>query len=307
MGNKLIFERNRKNECLISGDELIGMLTTNIKHGYGYYHLTRWSSLCKTLEPVTVPDDNVPHLMFHLGAAVYMNDESDKRCGKRVFFSSFSFGPPENISMWTNYGIPNEEAVRVKFPNSVIARWVKDFKAGRIGVYGVDANGYLKSLSARASLEMVDVAYWSKKTVGRDCHDENEGLFFYDNDKYRLTPLTDVEILMGKKPYCFKEFGWNYEKETRLVLKFDEDLADRFKRVAVTFDYPLQIIDKSFSKLVWQGPWFKQDSTEATAAGHRLSEAQPSNYIGKVRMRSVCDSCSEQDKKNCKCPYKGQR
>ena len=307
MRDKKIYKRNSKNECLISADELIDMLT-NTRHGYGYYHLTRWSSLCKMMEPVAVPDDDLPHRMLHLGAAVNMNDESDKRCGKRVFFTSFSFGPPENISMWTNYGIPNEEAIRIKFPAHGIARWLKDFQAGKIGVYGVDPDGSLKSLAAKARLELVDVAYWSKKTVGKNSHDDNEGLFFYDYDKYRLTPRTDVEQLMDKKPYCFKEFGWNYERETRLVLKFDEDLADRYKRVAVTFDYPLQFLDNSFSTYVWQGPWFGPNNMpESKASGHSLSEARPSLYKGKVKMRSVCDSCPEQDKKNCKCPFKGQR
>ena len=86
MEKRKAFKRNRKNECQISANELIRMLTTNVSHGYGYFHLTRWSSLCKMLEPVAVPDDDVPHRMLHLGAAVYMNDESDKRCGKRVFF-----------------------------------------------------------------------------------------------------------------------------------------------------------------------------------------------------------------------------
>jgi hypothetical protein len=155
---------------------------------------------------------------------------------------------------------------------------------------------------------MVDVAYWSKKTVGRNSYDDNEGLFFYDYDKYRISPRTNVVQLMNRKPYCFKEFGWNYEKETRLVLKFNENLADRFKRVAVDFDAPLRSLLQRFSKNVWQGPWYRPDKMpEAKAAGHSLSEVQPSNYIGKVRMRSVCDSCPELDKMNCKCPYKEQR
>lgn len=293
---------------MISAEQLISMLTENISHGYGYYHLTRWSSLCKMLEPVAVPDDDIPHRMLHLGAAVNMNDESDKRCGKRVFFTSFSFGPPENISMWTNYGIPNEEAVRIEFPRYGIARWVNDFKVGKIRVYGVDVDGSLKPLSAKAELEMVDVAYWSKKEVGKNCHDKNEGLFFYDYDKFHLRRGTDVEQLMCTKPYCFKEFGWNYEKETRLVLKFDEDLANRYPRVAVPFDYPLNIINKDFSKYVCRGPWFNpQNMPNNKAAGHSIIEAQPSRYIGKVKMRSVCDACTEQDKKNCKCPFKEQR
>ena len=308
MGKRKTFNRNDDNECLISSSELISILTTDISHGYGYYHLTKWSSLCKMMEPVIVPDEKVAHRMLHVGAAFNMNDENDKGCGKRIYFTSFSFGPPENISMWTNYGIPNEEAVRIKIPENGMLRWIEDFKEGKVGVYGVDSDGSLNPLSAKAQLKMVDVAYWSKKEVGKNADDPNEGLFYYNYDKYRLNDGTDVNQLMKGWPYLFKEFGWNYERETRLVLEFDEDLADRYKRVAVPFDYPLHIIDVSFSKLVMQGPWdSSKEMLETNAAGHSLSEAKQSRYKGLVKMRSVCDSCPEQDKETCKCKYKGQR
>jgi hypothetical protein len=304
MGKKI----NANNEFEISSDELIRMLTSNVSHGYGYYHLTKWSSLCKMFEHISVPDDDAKHRMLHIGAAVKMNDENDKGCGKRYYFTSFSFGPPENISMWTNYGIPNEEAVRIKIPENGMSSWVKDFKAGKIRIYGVDSDGSLIPLSTKVNLRMVDVAYWSKKEVGENADDPNEGIFFYDYNKYRLDDGTDVNQLMKQSPYLFKEFGWNYERETRLVLEFDEDLADRFSRVAVPFDHPLNILDVSFSELVMQGPWFSPDTMpESKAAGHSLSEAKKSRYRGAVNMRSVCDSCPKQSSYNCKCPYRGQR
>ena len=299
--------RNGKNECLISSSDFVRMLTGN-RHGYGFYHLTRWTSLCRMMEPVVVPGDGVAHRMLHLGAAFNMNDENDKKCGKRVYFTSFSFGPPENISMWTNYGIPNEEAVRITIPSGVMSDWVEDFNAGRIEVYGVGSDGALKPLTSEACLRMVDVAYWSKKEVGRNKRDPNEGLFFYDGDKFRLTDCADVDKFMAQQPYLFKEFGWNYEKETRLVLEFEEDLADLYKRVAVTFDNPLEAVDAMFPKLVTQGPWFTPSTMPGEkAAGHSLSEAKQSRYNGVVKMRSVCDSCPERDSNACKCPYKGQR
>ena len=307
MRNIRSFVRNEKNEYMISSADLVRMLTGN-RHGYGFYHLTRWSSLCRMMEPVVVPGDGGAHRMLHLGAAFNMNDENDKKCGKRVYFTSFSFGPPENISMWTNYGIPNEEAVRITIPSGVMLDWVEDFNAGRIEVYGVGSDGALKPLASEACLRMVDVAYWSKKEVGRNKRDPNEGLFFYDGDKCRLTDCSDVDKFMAQQPYLFKEFGWNYEKETRLVLEFEEDLADLYKRVAVTFDNPLEVVNAMFPKLVTQGPWFTPSKMPGEkAAGHNLSEAKPSRYNGVVKMRSVCDSCPERDSNACKCPYKGQR
>ncbi len=307
MTKKVLFERNSKGECLITCSDFLHMLTTK-EHRLGYNHLTIWSSLCKMLEPVAVPDDDLTHRMLHLGAAVNMNDVNDRRCGKRVFFTSFSFGPTENISMWTNYGIPNEEAVKIRFPRKVISQWVKDFRDNKITVYGVDPEGSLKTLEMKASVKLVDVAYWSKKNLGKNKKDPNEGLFFYDTERYRLVGCDDVNRLMEEQPYLFKEYGWNYERETRLVLVFDEDVADQYKRVAVPFDKPYEMILKDFSYYVMQGPWHNSETMPLSkAAGHSLSEASPSFYNGFVKMRSVCDSCPEQNKATCNCPYQGQR
>ena len=302
----LVYNRLSNGECLITSEEFLRMLTQN-EHRLGYNHLTTWSSLCKMLEPVSVPDDNTEHQMLHLGSAFNMNDENDKRCGKRIYFTSFSFGPNENISMWTNYGIPNEEAIRIRFPRKVIIQWVKDFRDNKIRVYGVDAVGGLTPLICKADVKLVDVAYWSKKGVGRNKHDPNEGLFFYDTERYRLADCDDVASFMKERPYLFKEYGWNYEREVRLVLEFDEDIADRYKRVAVPFDKPYDVICSNFPHYVMQGPWYNPETTPKQKAGnHSLSEATPSIYKGLVKMRSVCDSCPK-EKDDCNCPYRGQR
>lgn len=307
MKKGIILERKQNGECLISSSEFLHMLTTN-EHRLGYNHLTNWSSLCKMVNPVVVPDDSIPHRMLHLGAADNMNDINDKRCGKRVFFTSFSFGPTENISMWTNYGIPNEEAIKIRFPRKVIIQWIKDFKENKIRIYGIDSKGLLKLLDNKVEVRLVDVAYWSKKNLGKNKNDPNEGLFFYDTDRYRLVDCDDVSRLMEEHPYLFKEFGWNYEKETRLVLVFDDEIANQYKRVAVPFDKPFEMIIKDFSNYVMHGPWHNLETMpQSKAAGHSLSEASPSFYNGLVKMRSVCDSCPKQNKATCNCPYRGQR
>ena len=303
------FPSNKKGELLVTRRELIDLLTNNT-HGYGYYHLTVWPSLCKMLEPVAVPGDPVKHRMMHFGAAVNMNDIKDKRCGRNVFFTSFSFGPTENISMWTNYGIPNKDAVRIMFWEDDILAWVDAFNESKIRVYGVESSGSLTPLAAKVELKHVDVAYWSKKDVGLNCEDPNEGLFFHDTSKYRLKGCRDVNRFMEERQYYFKEFGWNYEREVRLILVFDEDVADRYKRVAVPFDKPLATVAKHFSRDVMHGPWLNEKSVpEKKAAGHSLGEARPSRYNGLVKMRSVCDVCpkQEQNEEECTCPFRGQR
>ena len=113
---------------------------------------------------------------------------------------------------------------------------------------------------------------------------------------------------MGDWQYCFKEYGWSYEREVRLVLVFEDDFADHFKRIAVTFDKPLAMVAKNFPQYVMHGPWFGNSAIPRTkAAGHSLSEATPSRYNELVKMRSVCDVCPQQNKKDCICPFRGQR
>ncbi len=301
------YTRNKKGECLIKLSDFLLMLT-NRKHHLGYNHLTTWTSLSKMLEPVAVPDETSKHQMLHLGAANNMNDENDKLCGKGVYFISFSFGPTENIAMWTNYGIPNEEAVKIRFPMKAVLGWVQDFRDGKIRVYGVGPDFSLTPISGKVEAKLVDVAYWSKKMRGRNTKDPNEGLFFYDRDRFRITDCNDVEALMKKQSYLFKRYGWNYEREVRLVLIFDKDLADDFKRVAVPFDKPFKAIERQFSKDVMKGPWFNPSTMpKFKAHGHSLRDAASSVYSGLVKMRSVCDACPKENKDDCHCPYKGHR
>ena len=302
-----LFKRNYKQEIEEPYKEFHKMLTTR-QNGIGYYHLTTWSNLCKMLTMTTVPDDSKKHMMLHLGAAVNMNDENDKRCGKRVFFTSFSFGPTENISMWTNYGIPNQEAVRIKFKNGAIQYWLKRYNKGLESVYGVNDDGSLVPLSKRPEVKLVQVAYWSKKEYGPRKEKPNEGLFFYDNEKYHLLGCKDINKWMAETPYMFKEFGWDYEREVRLVLVFDEDMADQYKKVAVTFDGPYNTLLKNFEDHVTRGPWFdEKKSPKKKAGGHTLREAKKSRFHGVVKMRSVCDNCELKGTNQCKCPFQGQR
>ena len=299
------FDRDKKrNEFKVSCKQLKRMLTDN-RHGWGYFHLTTWSSLCKMMEYVTLPDGS-KHRMLHLSAAVTMNDRDDKKCGNGVYFASFSFGLAENVSMWTNYGIPNKDSVRVKFHTPEVWEWVATFRKGQIKVYGVCPDGSLEPLSAKPILRMVDVAYWSPDKQWNKRNDPNDGIFIHDRNKFRLIDCESVDNFMGKDPYMFKEAGWNYESETRLVLIFKKDLADKYQRVAIPFDEPFNTLDQNFGIHVWRGPWFETIPDEK-AAGHSLDEALASDYEEKIKMRSACDACEDWGTVNCKCRYKGQR
>ena len=287
------------------------------RHGRGYYHLTIWSFLCKMLDRVRVPGRNEAHQMLRLRAAVKMNDENDKKCGNGVYFTCFSFGPAENISMWTNYGVPNQEAVRIRFSRSAMTKWLNAYKDGAIGVYGVEANGDLVELPERPEAKLVDIAYWSKYlgvSNKQKIKDPNEGVLRYMDRTYVITDPVDWRERMDTGElkyiaYMFKETGWQYENETRLVLLFKTDLADRFTHVAVEFDGPYSELEKKFKTSVTQGPWFSETftATQIPAGSHFLSEARKSVYWGTLNMRSVCDSCGAENKARCTCPFRGQR
>ena len=304
-------QRNNRNEIEISFDDFVNDILQNGKlHELGYHHLTTWSSFCKMLEPVAVPGSKEKHCMLHIGAASCMNDIRDSRCGKNVYFSSFSFGPPENISMWTNYGIPNPEAIRIKFTYYSILNWKRQFEQGGVSVYGVNENFELENIDELPNLKFIDVGYWSKKEIGPNAKDPNEGLFFYDNDKYRISDHhDDLMQQMDKQPYLFKDYGWAYERETRIVMIFNKPLAKEYKRIAVEFDGPINFLKKNFSKYVTCGPWYDENYplVQPLADGLSIKKANQSRYQSLVKMRSVCDSCKQEDKAKCNCPFKGQR
>ena len=177
------------------------------------------------LKRVHVPEGKEMHQMLRLRAAVKMNDEGDKKCGEGVFFTCFSFGPAENISMWTNYGVPNQEAVRIRFSRCAMTKWLNAYKDGAIGVYGVEANGNLVKIPERPEAKLVDIAYWSKYlgvSNKQKIKDPNKGVIRYMDRTYVITAPADWRERMesGKLKdiaYMFKETGWQYENETRLV------------------------------------------------------------------------------------------
>lgn len=303
--------RNSKNEIEISFEKFVDDYLQNGRlHGLGYHHLTTWTTLCKMMKPVEVPGREEKHRMLHLGAAEHMNDKDESKCGKHVFFSSFSFGPSENISMWTNYGIPNPEAIRIKFSRDSISNWKRLFEQGKVQVYGVTENFDLECIKERPQLKFIDIGYWDETLQGGKVIDKNKGVMFYNKNKYRITNhRKDLKDQMDRLPYLFKKYGWSYEQETRLLLIFSEPLADQYKRIAIEFDEPIQDLEKNFKENVTYGPWYKEDNplVQPLACGHSLKDAKESEYHSKMEMRSVCDSCKQEDKENCKCPFKGQR
>ena len=284
-------------------------------HKYGYNHLTTWSRFAQMMKPVKAPDGKM-HRMMHLGAALNMNDEDDQRCGAGVFFSCFTWGIEENISMWTNYGIPNREAVRINFTKDSIRQWLRDYKSGAIGVYGVTEDGKLEVIEARPEVWMLDVAYWSKYMKRGESHkekreDPNAGILMYRDNKYVITDPENwrEELMSGKygaRAVYFKDSGWSHERETRLALIFEGMKENKYTRIAVDFDGPFGVVDEHFSEQVVRGPWYK-DEKFIKVAGHTINECHESLYSDKLRMRSVCNVCPEKNSKNCKCPFKGQR
>ena len=180
---KYNYTRKPNGEAIITTKEFLRMLSTE-DHGWGYNHLTTWSSLCKMLEPVAVPGDENKHRMLHLGAAVNMNDENDKRCGKRVFFTSFSFGPTENISMWTNYGIPNEEAVRLSMETKTAWFWSRSRQ--KLWIKGETSGHFQYVRNLYIDCDKDTLLYKIDQT-GAACHTGNRTCFYTELSNWDIT------------------------------------------------------------------------------------------------------------------------
>ena len=101
-------------------DKLCDMLSMRgLDHSHGWFQYTTWTGLLKMI----CGSKQCPKKHLYLGHCKDMNDTEDKRCGAGTYFASFSYGEQEDVGMWACYGIPREEAIRIRIPFSAMIRW----------------------------------------------------------------------------------------------------------------------------------------------------------------------------------------
>ena len=290
----------------VSIDEFCWLLEMNGGlHNHGYFHYTTWGRLQKMLTEVDVGESTKKRL-FLMSASSSLNDTREKRSG--FYVASFSFGEEEEVSMWTNYGVPKREAIRIKFPMRAMTRLTREDAVNRIRIY-VPEEGKedkFRALEVKpAKIYFADVAYYAGNEplqgTSRDAVHYKGKKCSFSEEKWR------DHIQRTNDSLLFKKRGWAYEREVRLIVRFKETAKmRRYQKIALPFDsvYDAMLNEQNANgSSVMSGPWCGLDGRKLPEIKGLKEPALRSSFKSELRMRSNCDMCeNKQNPKECKCP-----
>ena len=142
---------------------------------------------------------------------------------KRVYIASFSFGTAESMAMWSMYGAPYKQGVRLTIPQRAITGTLKDF-AKKPVLYSTETGNEIPSCGS-AALKMMDVVYAHNGSLEH----RREKLLKKQGDL--VAEAKDDPVLA----FCIKNEVWLAECETRMVLELEEELPRDVEKVAIDF------------------------------------------------------------------------
>ena len=276
-----------------------------LSHSHGYFHYTTWGRLQKMLAEVDV-GENTKKRLFMMSAASSLNDTNEKRDG--FYVASFSFGSEEEVSMWTNYGVPKREAIRIKFPMKAMTRWTIENTIDRITIYvpGKGEDCQFRALDVRPTkIYFADVAYYAGNEplhgTSRDAVHYSGKKCSFQEEKWR------EHIQRTNDSLLFKKRGWAYEREVRLIVQFDDAARmQNYTQIAIPFDSVYDAMldaQNNNGSSVMLGPWYGWDGSKWPLIKGLKKPSLRSSFNGELRMRSNCDVCENRtDPKKCTCP-----
>ena len=259
-------------------DELCGRLATlGRRHNHGYFHYTKWESFSK-MQAVNNDELGNERRFLKLSSKNVLNDAFEKRMEDGTFVFCFSIGEEECIAQWKIYGADQEDAVRLKFRQSALSRWLRSFDKGAIKVYVKQDEQYLP-IERKCRARLIDVAYPSSN------ENRNLRMISVGNEKVHMVEGWKDKIMQKKYAPFFKKQGWSYEREVRLVI--DKTGLD-VDYIYVPFDDPFKSLIDDFKNgkcPIMRGPWFNEKSGKrlVSVRGIELARALKSDYEGEIR------------------------
>ena len=295
--------KDREQKMPVSFDEMCRLLWANgLTHTAGYFHYTTIDRFEKMWNGMVPLGEELKLKLFFLSAAEALNDgyESSPALARRLFIGSFTIGVEEEVSMWTNYGVPKRGAIRLRFPRKALNAWKKAYDQNRLRLFGVREKG-AEALSKDLveCIDFCDVAYLGRNDarmggVDRLVYRGETNRLCEDTWRSRLSECLDFRRAL------FKKRGWAYEREVRLVVLLNKQLPEGYEKIAVDFTDPIEAVLKDVQKNVMLGPWYNWESRLLNA---QKAEIPISTFCGELRMRSVCDQCDKKSRSECKCEF----
>lgn len=223
---------------------------------------------------------------MHLSNAKFMNDQLEFQNGdatiwRDLFFSCFMMEDDESIGMWGMYAQPWRDGVKITIPRDILRQWIFE------------------------TTEIIEVSQQTKKPTGRIINDPKEFKIWISAVAYSnfdgIDTKKEEEILrcggqtnriLHNVPHraeltgYIKDMAWSYEKEVRVKSRFKNRMG--FERVAIKM--PDYVID---SLVITPSPLFEGDIVKRIESEvSRIIATDNSKFVGKLQIRSACDSCS---------------
>lgn len=300
-----------------------------LSHTRGFFHYTILRHLAKMLTLVKIGEKEC--LLMKMSPAESLNDNAENSGGKKAYVLSLLHGPEESVAMWAIYGVPRKEAVRIRLCKKDIAAWLKKTKRDRSSVFfvkkGVDSNAQYEAIEP-ARIRLADVLYVVRKDSKSSFIAEHDGIPYKTKNHHSWIDFASEKSDIGLDLF-FKNRGWAYERETRLVVEFEKAPAEIDEPIYVDFTNVLKVLrtpksssGQSSNRNILLGPWFDEtllddrDGKSATISDSSFLKSildcnNLSSYKGELRMSTKSKYCNQMDSerqtgKSCDCPYNDQ-
>lgn len=257
-----------------NAEEMIAFLQKKGCNHYNYYHYTNWDSLNKIVKNRT--------FLLTRGNSMHINDQHEaimkgsKAAWDRTYIGSFSYGREENMAMWGLYGLPWEDAVRIRIPKEQMVRWISNIN--RVGLWdGKSFVGWNNDIAATLN----DIVYVSGENGGQSLNLTHAD----DHFSTAKTPGLSSVDRDSKMTGYIKNYAWQYENEVRIRIHTNKPLG--VERIAI--EIPSDVID---AITVTTGPYFSMNRDSLYIHLVNKNKLQNSDFKDLVKMKSLCSMCS---------------
>ncbi len=222
---------------------------------------------------------------WHLGSAVFMNDRLEYENGDpsiwpNIFFSSLMTEDDESIGMWSMYAQPWHLGVKITIPSKKAREWINGVRIIKeIDQESKLATGRVITVDKDIKLNLSSVTYCNTDRV--KIEDSMEKLTWSNVVNTNFQGAAHMHELTG----YVKDLAWSYEKEIRILAKFDN--TQNFKRIAL--DIPDEIIGEM---IFTASPVFGGDLRNMVYDELDIEiKTEKSLFEDKLAVSSICDRC----------------
>ena len=203
---------------------------------------------------------NSGSLWLTLGKSAKLDDALEREkfgvaeIWERTYLASFVHDVEESAAMWGLYCRGSNKAVCVSFPRKSMKRWLvmlHKLAKKRVGVLINPQKGGSITKKPVKEAEIFDIAY---ADVARSYSDrERQNFVSWDGLRSRKITALEADIIEPEVTGMLKDYEWNFEHETRVLVRLKETEPYASKIAIPLHDDLLKKMSIIF------GPWLRKE------------------------------------------------